>query len=165
MGLGLKLRPGEPTIDGIQPETSMRTGMIGLIAASAWCIAAATPAHAVICYVIYDRNENVIYQNTYPPMDMSNAGYPQREALRARGDHLTFGDIANCPTVVFLTGAGGTSELRVDDVVAGMPARNIPGTSSNGIMVQTPPGIATPSTSRPPASAPAPAAKGRPGSY
>ncbi len=94
----------------------------------------------MICYVIYDRNANVIYQSTYPPLDMSNAGYAQREALRARGEHLTFGDVPNCPTVVFLTGSGGTSELRVDDVVAGMSVRNIPGTSSTGGMVTTPAG-------------------------
>jgi len=118
----------------------MRTGLIGLIAGGALCIAAATPAQAVICYVIYDRNENIIYQNTYPPLDMSNAGYAQRDALRARGEHLTFGDIDNCPTVVYLTGSGGTSELRVDDVVAGMSVRNIPGTSSGG-MVMTPAGV------------------------
>jgi hypothetical protein len=41
---------------------------------------------------------------------------------------------------VFLTGSGGTSELRVDDVVAGMSVRNIPGTSSTGGMVTTPAG-------------------------
>ena len=86
----------------------------------------------MICYVIYDRNENVIYQSTYPPLDMSSAGYAQREALRARGEHLTFGDVEKCPTVVFLTGAGGSSELRVDEVVAGMSVRDIPGTSGHG---------------------------------
>ena len=110
----------------------MRSGLPALILAGMTCIAAATPADALICYVIYDRSENVIYQSTYPPLDMSNAGYPERDALRARGEHLTFGDVANCPTVVFLTGAGGTSDLRVDDVVAGMSARNIPGTQSAG---------------------------------
>ncbi len=110
----------------------MRSGLPALILAGMTCIAAATPAHAVICYVIYDRSENIIYQSTYPPMDMSNAGYPERDALRARGEHLTFGDVDKCPTVVFLTGAGGTSDLRVDEVVAGMSARNIPGTQSTG---------------------------------
>jgi hypothetical protein len=40
---------------------------------------------------------------------------------------------------VFLTGAGGSSELRVDDVIAGMSVRNIPGTSGSGI-VTTPAG-------------------------
>ena len=96
----------------------MRSRLFGLVLGGVAAIAAASPAHALICYVIYDRNENVIYQSTYPPVDMSSAGYAQREALRARGEHLTFGDIEQCPTVVFLTGGGGNSELRVDDVVA-----------------------------------------------
>ena len=73
------------------------------------CIATATPADALICYVIYDRNENVIYQNTYPPVDMSNAGYA---AARCDARPRRAPDLRrrrNCPTVVFLTGAGGIS--------------------------------------------------------
>jgi hypothetical protein len=119
----------------------MKAKLSGLIFAGASCLAAASPAHAIICYVIYDRSDNIIYQSTYPPLDMSNAGYAQREALRARGQHLTFGDVAKCPTVVFLTGAGGTSDLRVDEVVAGMSARNIAGTTPNATMVETPAGV------------------------
>jgi hypothetical protein len=117
----------------------MRSRLFGLVLGAVAYVAAASPAQALICYVIYDRNENVIYQSTYPPLDMSSAGFAQREALRARGEHLTFGDINECPTVVFLTGAGGSSELRVEDVVAGMTVRNIPGTSGAG-MVTTPAG-------------------------
>jgi hypothetical protein len=140
----------------------MRFRLPALILAGMTCIAAATPAHAVICYVIYDRNENVIYQSTYPPLDMSNAGYPERDALRARGEHLTFGDVAQCPTVVFLTGAGGTSELRVDEVVGGMSARNFPGTQASGGTIMTPAGAQV-RAAAPRASAPA--AKARSGSY
>ena len=117
----------------------MRPGLFGLSLVCASCIVAASPAHALICYVIYDRNANVIYQDTYPPVDMSNAGYAQREALRARGEHLTFGDISACPRVVFLTGSGGTRDLSVDEVVAGLPVRQIPGTSAAA--VSTSPGI------------------------
>jgi len=124
----------------------MRSGLPALILAGMTSIAAATPADALICYVIYDRSENVIYQSTYPPVDMSNSGYAERDALRARGEHLTFGDVANCPTVVFLTGAGGTTDLRVDEVVAGMSARTIPGTRSMGATTQGPPGNARATT-------------------
>jgi hypothetical protein len=118
----------------------MRTRTLGLALACASCLAAASPAQAIICYVIYDRGENIIYQSTYPPLDMSNAGYVQRESLRARGEHLTFGDVPKCPTVVFLTGANGTSELSVNDVVAGLPVRGIPGTSASGALITTPAG-------------------------
>jgi hypothetical protein len=118
----------------------MRRRLFGLILAGATWFAGTSPAQAIQCYVIYDRGANVIYQSTYPPLDMSNAGYAQREALRARGEHLTFGDVPKCPTVVFLTGAGGTSELRVDEVVAGMSARAMPGGTAAPAMVQTPAG-------------------------
>jgi hypothetical protein len=119
----------------------MRAGLFVLILVCASCIVAASPAHALMCYVIYDRNANIIYQDTYPPLDMSNAGYAQREALRARGEHLTFGDVKACPRVVFLTGSGGTGNLNVDDVVAGMQVGNIPGTSASGRTIQTPAGV------------------------
>ena len=102
----------------------MRPGRIGLILASFAGVLAANSAQAVICYVVYDRGQNVIYQSSYPPVDMSNAGYPAREAMRARGEHMTFGDITQCPTVVFLTGVGGMSDVRVDEVVAGLPVRS-----------------------------------------
>jgi hypothetical protein len=117
----------------------MRSRLFGLVLGAVASVAAASPAQALICYIVYDRNENVIYQSTYPPLDMSSEGFAQREALRLRGEHLTFGDINECPTVVFLTGAGGSSELRVDDVVAGMTVRNIPGISGTGT-VTTPAG-------------------------
>ena len=109
----------------------MRAGLFGMMLATATCLVGTRPAQAVICYVIYDRSEAVIYQNTYPPVDMSNAGYDQREAIRARGEHLTFGDVPRCPTVVFLTGANGT-ELRTDEVVAAMPAGGIFGNVTPG---------------------------------
>ncbi len=100
----------------------MRPSLSVLLLASAASLFGASSAQALICYVIYDRGENVIYQNTYPPVDMSSAGTPERDAMRARGEHLTFGDVNACPTIVFLTGTAGSSELLVDDVVAGMPA-------------------------------------------
>ena len=135
----------------------MRPRLLRLILASTLCVAAAGPAHAVICYVVYDRNENVIYQQTYPPVDMSNAGQAQRDALRARGEHLTFGDIPQCPTIVFLTGVGGMSDIKVDDVVAGLPVRTFSTNSaaaaaaSRGIPggATTPTGFRSPSATKP----------------
>lgn len=134
----------------------MRPGLLRLTFAFASCIVAASPAQAVICYVVYDRNENVIYQDSYPPVDMSNAGAAQRDALRARGEHLTFGDINACPRVVFLTGSGGTTDLRVDEVVTGLPVRTISGNSaaaaaaSRGIPAGvTPTGFRAPSGTKP----------------
>ncbi len=134
----------------------MRPRLFHLMLASALCVAAAGPADALICYIVYDRNENVIYQNTYPPVDMSNAGLAQREALRARGEHLTFGDIPQCPTLVFLTGVGGMSDIKVDDVVAGFPVRSFStntaaaAAASRGLPAgPTPTGFRSPSATKP----------------
>ena len=112
----------------------MRPGLFGLFVACASCVVAATPAHALICYVVYNRSENIVYQDTYPPVDMSAAGAAQRDAMRARGEHLTFGDVRQCPTVVFLFGQGGSADLRVDEVVAGMPVRSLAGAPPTGII-------------------------------
>lgn len=100
----------------------MRPSLSAMILASGAGLFAASPAQAVICYVVYDRSENVIYQNTYPPVDMSSAGIPERDAMRARGEHLTFGDVNACPTMVFLAGTAGSIAPTLDEVVAGMPA-------------------------------------------
>ncbi len=100
----------------------MRPSLSAMILASATSLCAAIPAQAVICYMVYDHSENVIYQNTYAPVDMSSAGQPERDAMRARGEHMTFGDVNECPTMVFLAGTEGSIAPRFDEVVAGMPA-------------------------------------------
>ena len=118
----------------------MRSRLPALILAGMTCIAAAMPAEALICYVVYDRSENVIYQDTYPPVDMSNAGQAQRDAMRARGEHMTFGDVRNCPTVVFFI-PGGSAELRVDDLVAGLKVRTISGNAAAAASVSQSQGV------------------------
>ncbi|MEO8344798.1 MAG: hypothetical protein ABI607_03800 [Betaproteobacteria bacterium] len=137
----------------------MRPSLLGLILASGVAVVATNPAQAVICYVVYDRSENVIYQDTYPPLDMSSAGTPARDALRARGEHLTFGDVYACPTVVFLTGVGGNTDVRMEDVVGGMPA------SATPIKEAMPMSSRAPARAAPAAAAPAPAAKAKSGAY
>jgi len=132
----------------------MRPGLFGLIVGCATCVVAATPAQALICYVVYNRSENVVYQNTYPPVDMSNAGQAQRDAMRARGEHMTFGDVRDCPTVVFLFGQGGSMDLRVDEVVAGMPVRSLSGAAPTGVVSRGASGAAwSPPTGAPDAAA------------
>ena len=104
-----------------QLEPIMQPRLFGLIFASASCLVAASPASALICYQVYNRSESIIYQNTYPPVDMSSAGLPAREAMQRRGEHMTFGDIAECPTLEFLTGSGGIDDMGLDKVLAQLP--------------------------------------------
>jgi hypothetical protein len=130
----------------------MRARLLALFLTAASGLVAANPADAIICYVVYNKSESVIYQDTYPPVDMSRAGAPAREAMERRGEHLTFGDIPQCPQLVFLTDATGTSALRLDAVLADMPGT---GLSGNGMPRST---TRAPSTAAPAAAPSTPAA-------
>lgn len=79
-------------------------------------------AIGVTCYVVMDRNDNVTYRSTLPPIDLSDAGAAARERMRQRGEYLMFGEFDTCPGVTFFTGAGGSKALELDQVVNGMPA-------------------------------------------
>src|SRR5512135_1739745 len=96
------------------------------IALAAALVAAAFspgPATALTCYFVIDRNDNVIYRDTYPPVDLSDQGTAERERLRRRGDHLIAMESDRCPSVEFFTGNAGSPTLNVDQVVAGVPVK------------------------------------------
>src|SRR6476646_2732418 len=107
-------------------------------------------AGAFTCYMLYDRNDNLVYRDTISPVDMSDQGASARESMRDRGDYLVVADADRCPPVTFVFGAAGSSALSVDSIVGGMPV----GSGSPGFAVSR-------SASRPiPRIAPAPAACG-----
>ena len=78
-------------------------------------------AGAFTCYMLYDRNDNLVYRDTISPVDMSEQGAAARESMRDRGDYLVVADADRCPQVTFVFGAAGTSTLTVDSIVGGMP--------------------------------------------
>jgi hypothetical protein len=86
-------------------------------------------AHALTCYVVFDRSENIIYRDHYPPVDLSDAGRAEREALRNRGEFLLFVEAEECPRIEYFTGVAGTVALRLENTVtptvqpASAPAR------------------------------------------
>jgi len=107
-------------------------------------------AGAFTCYMLYDRNDNLVYRDTISPVDMSEQGAAARESMRDRGDYLVVADADRCPQVTFVFGAAGTSTLSVDSIVGGMPV----GAGSSGFTVSR-------SASRPiPRIVPAPVARG-----
>ena len=100
----------------------MRSIWCGLmLATGALCIAQA-PALAATCYFVYDRNDNVIYRDTQPPVDLSARGDAARDAMRQRGEYLLFTENDRCAPLAFLTGPGTPGTLSVDQIVAGYPA-------------------------------------------
>ena len=98
----------------------MRACNVSRALAAAIAIAAAAPAAALNCYMIVDRGNEVIYQGTTPPVDLSDAGQAERDALRARGQQLVAMDTDRCPAIdrAAIGGKGGPAS--VDEIVAGM---------------------------------------------
>lgn len=93
-------------------------------------VGAAAPAAAFNCYVIVDRANEVVYQDTRPPIDMSDEGRAARDALRARGQQLVTMDTDRCPVIDRGRIAGNGGPATVDDIVAGMrPAASYGGAS------------------------------------
>lgn len=87
--------------------------------AAALALALAAPvAEAVTCYVVMDRSDNVIYRDVVPPVDLSEAGAPAREAMRQRGEFFLFHESDICPRVEFFTGTAGNVALRLDEALA-----------------------------------------------
>lgn len=92
-----------------------------LLAATALTVAGlgvATDSRAVTCYVVMDRTENVMYRDVYPPVDMSDSGRAEREAMRRRGEILLFMESEICPRLEFFTGTAGDVALKLDQTSA-----------------------------------------------
>lgn len=89
-------------------------------ALAALAVAVSAPAAAFNCYMLVDRNNEVIYQGTESPVDLSDDGAPARDALRARGQQLIAMDTERCPAIdrARITSAGGPAT--VEEIVSAM---------------------------------------------
>lgn len=122
-----------------------------VLALAVAALAAPAAASALTCYMVLDRSDNVVYRDTYPPIDLSDQGNAERDAMRRRGEHLIAMEADRCPTLEFFLGNAGSANLNVDQVVGGMPARSLGGIQASGAT----PAAAAPSQ-RPARAAPAP---------
>lgn len=77
-------------------------------------------ASALTCYTLYDRTDAVVYRGTFPPIDMSPEGDAQRDAMRAAGQFLVFGDADTCPPVEYRFGDAGSKTLSIDNIIGGI---------------------------------------------
>ncbi|WP_427911706.1 hypothetical protein ACPWT1_13590 [Ramlibacter sp. MMS24-I3-19] len=70
---------------------------------------------AMACYLVYDRNNQVVYSGDAAPVDMSK---PLHEALAAKypGGHMTFDNARDCPSQgrLRVASTNGKSPLLVD---------------------------------------------------
>ena len=83
-------------------------------------VGATAPAAAFNCYVIVDRSNEVIYQDTKAPIDMSDEGTVARDALRSHGQQLITMDTERCPAIDRGRIAGNGGPATVEEIVAGM---------------------------------------------
>ena len=84
----------------------------------------AAPASGVTCYRLLDRNDNLVYQDTYPPVDLSDDGVAERKVLRSRGEHLIAMEVDRCPMLQFLMGDAGGQRLDFDQISEGTVPRD-----------------------------------------
>jgi hypothetical protein len=103
--------------------------MIAVLAA-----AAAVPgvANAIVCYTLLDKGDNVLYQDSLPPVDMSDSGAALRRAMRQRNEYLMIYEIDQCPAVVAVVGSTGYRPSTVEEIVSGMRAYATSGRGTSG---------------------------------
>jgi hypothetical protein len=92
---------------------------------------ASGPAAAAPCYVIFDRNDAVIYRDYAPPFDLSNPRAPERAMMRRQGQHLLIAEFDNCNPVGFISPTTGANTATVEQIVKDVkpaipPALNMP---------------------------------------
>ena len=117
------------------PRANLAATLLGTFA-----IALAGPAAAVTCYEILDRSDNVVYRGTIAPVDLSDKGAPEREALRQRGQHLIAMEVERCIGIEYFTGSAGSAGLTVDQIVGGIQTMrgNSPGEEGSLSMLAMP---------------------------
>ncbi len=79
--------------------------------------ACAGSALAVPCYIVYNRDNVVIYRDVVPPFDLSVQNAPERAAMRQRGAHLLFADFETCAAVGYVSPSTGASTATVEEIV------------------------------------------------
>jgi hypothetical protein len=142
---------------------SAKHRVIGVVGVA--MVVLAGSASAVNCYTVLDRSDNVIYQGIIPPIDLSERGQAERDAMRQRGQHLIAMDTDRCLGIEYFTGSAGSSSLSVDQIVGALPLR---GRSPGGNVpqfTQTAPASTGTGTIAPQAPAAAAPAKRPPSSY
>jgi hypothetical protein len=103
--------------------------MIAVLAA-----AAAVPgvANAIVCYTLLDKGDNVLYQDSMPPVDMSDSGAKLRNGFRQRNEYLMIYEVDTCPPVAAVAGSTGYRPSTVDEIVSGMRAYATAGRGMSG---------------------------------
>jgi len=91
---------------------------ISTLAVAAVLLSAGSAAVAAPCYVIYDRNDAIIYRDYKPPFDLSDTSSRERDMMRRQGQHLLVAEFGEeCNPVGFISATTGASAASVDEIV------------------------------------------------
>jgi hypothetical protein len=101
----------------------MRSTILTGLLAGAGLLAVPGGADAMNCYTVIDKNDNVVYRGNLPPIDLSDRGNAEREAMRKQGQHLIAMDVDRCLGIEYFTGTAGSTTLTVDQIVGGIQMR------------------------------------------
>jgi len=136
----------------------MRLPLLALCCCGA-ALLASPDAAAVTCYIILDRNDNVVYQDIYPPVDLSDAGDAERKAMRARNEHMIAMESDRCAPLEFVPGgAGPGARINLENI--GDPVLGSQAKPSSDARPPAKRGSAAPPAAKPaPSNAPAKPAK------
>jgi hypothetical protein len=140
------------------PRLSSTAIMRPTILALAICAATglATPAaSAMTCYLVLDRNDNVVYQDIFPPVDLSDAGEAERKAMRARNEHMIAMETDRCPRLELIAGPGVGLRINLEEMGDALTSLNKPGTVAPGAPSAKQSGNTTATSKPKPSKAPA----------
>ncbi|HEV8554623.1 MAG TPA: DUF4236 domain-containing protein [Casimicrobiaceae bacterium] len=134
---GSRAKVGLPGSGLSYTQTSPRRRGLGVgpVVAVIVILAIAGTAAARTCYTLLDRNDNVVYRDRFPPVDLRDQGEAARAQLRERGEYLLISEEEQCQQVTFVSGPGGSTALSVDDFLGGLQ----PSTRASGGTITTAP--------------------------
>jgi hypothetical protein len=117
--------------------------------------AAAGAADAHTCYFLLDAKDVVVYRHVMPPVDLSERGAAEREALRRKGQLLLIMETDRCVPLGF-----GSGWLTSDEAPLSAAASNVGSIAAAGEgAVSRAPGIQTARPTRATPATPAAPAK------
>ena len=118
-----------------KPDPYRNPRRIPLATLAAACALVAAPAHARVCYTIYDAKDTIVYRDWTAPFDGAvDFGSPGREALRTRGEHLVWFEAEHCaPVSGTATGTSGGRPATADEIVAGLQTYSRPSAGITGV--------------------------------
>ena len=154
-GSGLSYTQTSPRRRGLGP-------VVRMIVAAILLLAIAGTAAARTCYTLFDRNDNVVYRDTFPPVDLRDQGDAARAQLRGRGEYLLISEEEQCQQVTFVSGPGGPTALSVDEFLGGVQSST---RASGGTITTAPQGARGTTSSAPSAPSAAPKRGSASGGY